>query len=77
MTDDELACPSDYERNYAGFLRLLADTKGKRLLIHRPQALGSTYAEIVESLNRVADAGKLLVIMPTAERCSVKTHRSS
>jgi predicted GTPase len=38
------------------------------IVIHHPEVLGDTFDEIVESLNRLADAEKHLAIVPRDER---------
>ena len=38
------------------------------MLVHHPEVLGDNYEEIVESLNRLADAKVSLVIVPRGER---------
>lgn len=40
------------------------------VVIDHPEVLGDNYAEIVESLNRLAAAGLMLSIVPPAERDS-------
>jgi len=63
--------PTDYEQKFAGFLRMCEEAKEGKLdvvVIHHPETLGDTYAEIVESLNRLADAKLQLAIVPRAER---------
>lgn len=57
-----------YEEKFADFIRLLAEAPEQLVVIHHPQVLGDTYEEIVESLNRLADAEKHLSIIPTEER---------
>ena len=60
-----------YEQKFADFLRMCADAKKGKLevvLIHDPETLGDNYGEIVESLNRLADAELKLAIVPRAER---------
>ena len=47
---------SSYERKFGDLIHLLAETKEDVVLIHHPQVLGDTYEEIVESLDRLADA---------------------
>ncbi len=47
---------------------MLAETKETTIMIHHPQVLGDNYDEIIESLNRIADAGKQLAIVPRSER---------
>lgn len=57
-----------YNEKFSEFLFLLRTTREKVIIVHHPQALGDNHAELVESLNRIADAGKQLVIVPRAER---------
>jgi hypothetical protein len=57
-----------YEQKFANFIRLLAETKEEAVMIHHPEVLGDDYAEIVESLNRLADSEKMLRILPRRER---------
>jgi Mrp family chromosome partitioning ATPase len=62
---------NNYETKFAGFLRMCDEAKNGNLdvvMIHHPQVLGDTYAEMVESLNRLADANLSLTIIPRAER---------
>lgn len=63
-----VAPASPYEQKFADFIRMLAETKEDVVLIHHPEVIGDTYEEIVESLNRLADAKKQLVIVPRGER---------
>lgn len=63
-----VAPASPYEQKFANFIRLLAETPEQVVLIHHPQVIGDTYEEIVESLNRLADVGKHLAIVPRKER---------
>lgn len=63
-----VAPASPYEQKFSDFIRMLAETKEDVVLIHHPQVIGDTYEEIVESLNRLADAGKTLAIVPRKER---------
>jgi len=57
-----------YEQKFAEFIHLLAASREQLVVIHHPQALGDNYEEIVESLNRLSDAGKHLSIVPTKDR---------
>jgi hypothetical protein len=57
-----------YEEKFADFIRMLATTPEQVVIIHHPEVIGDTYSEIVESLNRLADAKKTLSIVPTSER---------
>lgn len=64
-----MVAPADpYERKFADFIRMLAETKEQLIVIHHPQVIGDTYEEIVESLNRLADAEKHLAIVPRKGR---------
>ncbi|TXT36757.1 MAG: hypothetical protein FD138_890 [Planctomycetota bacterium] len=60
--------PLNYERKFSEFLYLIRTTAEDIILIHHPEVLGDSYEELVESLNRLADAGKKLVIVPRQER---------
>jgi predicted oxidoreductase len=62
-----VALPEPYEQKFAGFIKSLEE-KADVLLVHHPEVLGDTYEELVESLNRLADAGKMLSILPRKER---------
>ena len=63
-----------YEVKFASFIQMLADFMAARtndpenaprlVLVPHPQTLGDTYDEMVESLNRIADAGVPFAIMP-------------
>ena len=63
-----------YEQRFAEFLSLCEKAKASNpsgkdvLLIDHPEAIGDNYGEIVESLNRLADAGLTLSIVPRKER---------
>jgi hypothetical protein len=60
-----------YEEKFAGLIRLLESEKsrGAELLrITHPRVLGDTYEELIESLNRIADAGLMVSIEPRADR---------
>lgn len=63
-----VAIPSDYERKFADFIKMLAETIDETIVVHHPETLGDNYEELVESLNRMADAGKKLIIVPRKER---------
>ena len=60
-----------YETKFADFLAMCADNVAKGIegiSIPDPQTLGDDYDELVESLNRLADAKLTLMIQPRAER---------
>jgi hypothetical protein len=57
--------PTGYERKFADFIRLCRETKAKgipNIVVAFPSALGDNYAEIIESLSRLADSGLTLNI---------------
>jgi hypothetical protein len=58
-----------YEQKFAEFIKMLKErATGDVVVIATPHALGDTYDEIIESLNRVADAEVHLAIVPRKER---------
>jgi len=59
---------SAYEEKFADFIKMLAETEAEVVIIHNPKALGDDYDEMIESLNRLADAEKSLKIVPRKER---------
>jgi hypothetical protein len=59
---------SPYERKFADHIRMLAEAQDEVVVIHHPEVLGDDYEGIIESLNRLADAGKHLAIIPRNER---------
>ncbi len=62
---------TSYEKKFAEFLRMCEEARNGNLdavVIDHPEVLGDTYAEIVESLNRLADASLSLSIVPRSER---------
>jgi hypothetical protein len=66
---EQMVAPENlYEQKFSHFTRMLAETKEELVLIHHPEVIGDNYDEIVESLNRLADAGKHLAIVPRKER---------
>jgi hypothetical protein len=60
--------PSNYEAKFADFVRLCRDAKlseTKMVVIAHPSVIGDTYAEVIESLSRLAKADlKLAVTAP-------------
>ena len=63
--------PSPYETKFADFLRMCEQAKKGKLdvvMVPDPQTLGDNYDELVESLNRLADAKLGLRILPRSER---------
>ncbi len=63
-----VAIPNDYERKVADFIKMLAETIDETIVVHHPEVLGDNYEEVVESLNRMADAGKKLIVVPRNAR---------
>lgn len=65
--------PGGYERKFAEFIRMCAETKAagvKQVLVAYPWVLGDNYEEMVESLSRLADAGLGLQIQARAQSAS-------
>jgi hypothetical protein len=61
--------PPGYEEKFADFIELCRQTKpGDLVAIATPNSLGDNYAEVIESLNRLADAEAGLQIVPRSER---------
>lgn len=60
--------PLAYSRKFSDLLFLLRVSTEEVIIVHHPNALGDNYEELVESLNRLGDAGKKLVIVPRNER---------
>ncbi len=59
-----------YEQKFAGFISVCekANPSGKDvLIINHPEVIGDDYDEIVESLNRISDAGLNLAIVSRKE----------
>ena len=57
--------PPGYERKFADFIRLCAETKAKgvtNVIVAFPWVLGDNYEEVMESLSRLADVGLTLHI---------------
>ena len=61
-----------YESKFADFIAMCNDPKIDLVLVHHAQALGDTYEEVIESLNRLANAEKKLQILPLKARKSPK-----
>ena len=57
--------PDGYEEKFAGFIRACAQAKANgtpNVIVAQPQTLGDTYDEVIQSLQRLADARLALVI---------------
>ncbi|PZP64195.1 MAG: hypothetical protein DI597_00850 [Pseudoxanthomonas spadix] len=55
----------NYAQKFAGFLDLCVEAKRQGIeavVVSHPSVLGDTYAELIESLSRLADAGLSLHI---------------
>lgn len=60
-----------YEQKFVEFLRMCDQANKGNLdvvVVHDPETLGDDYAELVESLNRLADAKLKLANVPRADR---------
>jgi hypothetical protein len=65
--------PQNIQNKFEAFERMLVEAKAKEVpavLVHHPEVLGDTYAELVENLNKLSDAGLMLRILPRADRAS-------
>lgn len=63
--------PKDYDVKFRKFLRRIADARANGVtlfVITRPEELGDTYEEVMESLNQLAAADMNLAVMPRDER---------
>lgn len=58
----------DYDEEKFGEFNKMLKGDAEVCIIHHPQVLGDNYEELVENLNRLADSGKSLVIVPEKER---------
>lgn len=62
-----------YDTKFAELIEMCAKAKHDNLdavIIHHPQVLGDNYDEMVESMNRISDAGLRIQILPRSERAS-------
>ena len=65
--------PESYEQKFAGLVELCHKLKCDDVVtIATPHALGDSYDEIIESLNRIADTEAMLLIVPRASRRRVE-----
>ncbi len=61
-----------YDEKFSRFIKTCNKAKNdvvvEAIIIDYPEALGDTYEELIESLNRLSDAGFALRILPRKER---------
>ena len=60
-----------YEEKFKSFIEMCAQAKTDgvdAIIIHHPETLGDTYAEVIESLNRLSLAELHLAIVPPSQR---------
>ena len=63
--------PSTYEKKFSSFLRRIREAKKNGVtlfVIAQPEELGETYEQVIESLNRLAEADLNLAILPQEAR---------
>lgn len=56
------------ESKFKIFNELLEPSEAEIVVIHHPEVLGDNYEELVENLNRMADAKMNLSIVPRKDR---------
>lgn len=64
---------TDYDRKYEALLQRIQEAKKNGItlfVVSEPQELGETYKDVMESLNRLADADLNLAILPRDARKS-------
>lgn len=64
---------TDYDRKYEALLQRIQEAKKNGItlfVVSEPQELGETYGDVMESLNRLADADLNLAILPRNARKS-------
>ena len=62
---------TNHESKFQNLIQLCAEEKSSgatAVLIHHPRVLGDNYEELVENLNRIADAELQILILPCAKR---------
>jgi hypothetical protein len=57
-----------YEEKFADLIVACDNPPAEVFIVNRPETLGDNYEELVESLNRIADSGMKLLIVPRKER---------
>lgn len=63
----------EYEKKYQALLRRIQEAKKNGItlfVVSEPQELGDTYDDMIESLNRIADADLNLAILPRDARAN-------
>jgi DNA invertase Pin-like site-specific DNA recombinase len=63
----------EHDNKFAGLNRACreARTRGADyLMVHNPHVLGDNYDELVRNLNKIAEAGLRLLIIPPSQRTS-------
>lgn len=72
--------PPDYATKFADFIRMCSDARKsglKTIVVATPSVIGDNYAEIIESLSRLAEAGLGLNVAepePPARKASDVSH---
>jgi hypothetical protein len=59
---------SPYEEKFADLIEACNNPPGDVFIVADPHVLGDDYDELVKSLNRIADSGMKLSIVPRNER---------
>ncbi len=62
-----------YEEKFADLIEACNNPPAEVFIVANPHVLGDDYEELVESLNRIADSGMKLCIVPRKERGTAKS----
>ena len=69
--------PEGYEQKLKRFIEMCQQAKRDDVVtVATPRALGDSYDEIIESLNRLADSEAMLLIIPRSQRRPSKPQAS-
>jgi UDP-N-acetylglucosamine 2-epimerase len=56
------------EQKFKDLYRALDNNNADYVMVHHPEVLGDDYEEIIYNLNKIAESGKSLNIVPPSER---------
>jgi DNA repair photolyase len=67
----EAHMPTPYEAKFSELIRLVSEARSSQIesvVVASPHVLGDNYAELIQSLDRISEAGLSLAIVPPSER---------